>query len=178
MSDSDTYSVMISTRERFDASSPQWQEYLDFIEVPNLTEIRTIDMTLNPCVDDCGSIECEVDQIGDLLSMLPTPKSEREYVLLIKDALINKELPSQWHFLGFDLAPDKTFTSSLSNCGAWKGRLEPLTKRLNAYGLLTLQDALKAREVLPREWGADEPQAVVSIWALYELRSGPAQEKE
>jgi hypothetical protein len=40
--------------------------------------------------------------------------------------------------------------------------------RVNRYGLLTLDDAVAAKSVLPRAWPG-EPHANVTVWALYEI---------
>jgi len=69
--------------------------------------------------------------------------------------------------LGHDLS-DETGVSSLHNCGRWEGQLEPLTRRLNDVGLLSLADAELARKLLPLEWGEHDHHAHVTIWALYE----------
>jgi hypothetical protein len=55
------------------------------------------------------------------------------------------------------------------NCGPWTGELAPFTRRLNGYGLLTLDDAVAAKSILPRAWPG-EPHANVTVWALYEIK--------
>lgn len=46
--------------------------------------------------------------------------------------------------------------------------LGAFTRRLNQYGLLTYEDAVKAKALLPIEWPG-EPHANVTVWALYEI---------
>ena len=99
----------------------------------------------------------------------------REYFLLGAkvDAPIPPESFEGFEYLGCDLA-DETMTSSLLNCGPWMGSLQPLTLRLNEVGLLSVDDALQAQRLLPAEWGADEPHASASVWAVF-ARAHPVE---
>jgi hypothetical protein len=81
-----------------------------------------------------------------------------------------ERVPADAHgysLLGYDLS-DWTHTSSLLNCGPWKGRLAPLAERLNEYGLLSHDDAITAKGLLLTEW-PDDPHGDVTVWALYEV---------
>jgi len=69
--------------------------------------------------------------------------------------------------MGYDLS-DETWTSSLLNCGRWEGTLAPIAQRVNQYGLLSLEDAKTAQSLLPEAWH-DDPHAMVTIWALFEV---------
>lgn len=135
--------------------------------MPHLREVRTLDAGLNRYVAECGSIYCELSEVESVLEMLPRPASEREYYLLGR--LQESESAGAiegFDFLGCDLS-DETMTSSVVNCGPWTGRLEPFVGRLNSVGLLSVSDARRVQEILPVEWGADEPHARARIWALY-----------
>jgi len=161
--------MWVSTRETFRSSDPGWANYISFIGLPRLTEVRTIDPALNPYVDRCGSLEvAAIPEMREALAALPRPERGRAYYLLSLDPELEPP-PSNAGFrlLGHDLS-DETHTSSLLNCGPWTGRLAPFTERLNQFGLLTLGDAQLAKSVLPEEWPG-EPHAAVTVWALYEV---------
>ncbi|HKO91164.1 MAG TPA: hypothetical protein VJU61_08430 [Polyangiaceae bacterium] len=122
---------------------------------------------LNKYVDDCGDFYSDVSGVKSVLQMLPRPASEREYYLLGRLLESDSADPIDgFEFLGCDLS-DQTMTSSVLNCGPWKGSLAPLVRCLNAVGLLSVSDARRAQEILPVEWGSEEPHATVQIWALY-----------
>jgi hypothetical protein len=175
--------IFISTRVRFGQGDADWKDYLDFIGLPWLTEVRSIDSELNDYFQDCGDVSAEVDDDGvhqpitpatlpGFLDCTPTPLSDNEYVL----AAINQSgphhatLPAGFTLLGYDLC-DETHTSSLLNCGSWADQLELFTKQQNDVGLLSLESAQEAKKLLPTVWGSDDPQALVDIWALYEFKA-------
>lgn len=136
------------------------------------SEVRSIDSLLNCYMSDHGPVECTPETLDQALAELPTPRPYpyNEYYLLAIDLLTKPEyaahLPEGWKLLGHDLA-DENRTSSLHAYVPWEGQLEPLTRRLNEFGLLSLADAELARKLLPLEWGDQEPHANVTIWALY-----------
>jgi hypothetical protein len=147
--------LWVSTRQRFQSGDPGWDGYITWIALPHLREIRTLDAALNKYVNACGSLYCERSEVDSVLEMLPKPASDQEYYLV-----------SGFEFLGCDLS-DETMTSCVVNCGPWKGRLAPFVSRLNPVGLLSVSDARLVQNILPVEWGADEPHATAKIWALY-----------
>jgi hypothetical protein len=61
--------------------------------------------------------------------------------------------------------PDNKLASPVVS---WKGRLAPLARRLNRYGLLSFDDAALAKALLPSEWRGD-PHSQVTIWARYHV---------
>lgn len=159
--------LWVSTRKRFQLGDPEWDGYIAWIALPHLREVRTLDAALNKYVDDCGSLYCKPSEVTSVLEMLPSPTNNREYYLL--GQLLESESPAAidgFDFLGCDLS-DETMTSSVLNCGPWKGRLAPYVGRLNSVGLLSASDARDVQQVLPAEWGAAEPHAAAQIWALY-----------
>ena len=159
--------LWVSTRQRFQHGDPEWDGYITWIALPQLREVRTLDAALNKYVDKCGSLYCELSEIGSVLEMLPRPANDHEYYLLGR--LLESEGAISidgFEFLGCDLS-DETMTSSVVNCGPWKGRLAPFVGRLNSVGLLSVSDARHVQDILPIEWGADEPHAAAQIWALY-----------
>jgi hypothetical protein len=163
--------VLVSVRRRFRKGDKGWIEYIEPMRLTHLSEVRTIDGFLNRYAPHSGYIECTPETLDQALDELPIPDPNNEYYLLAIDLLTEPEsvarLPEGWKLLGHDLA-DKTHTSSLLNCAPWEGQLEPLTRRLNEVGLLSLADAELARKLLPMEWGEQEHHAHVTIWALYE----------
>ena len=121
----------------------------------------------NKCVGDCGSLYCDLSEIESALGALPSPADDGEYLLVGKCLEPGAPEPvSGFEFLGCDLS-DETMTSSVLNCGQWRGLVEPCVARLNQYGLLSVVDAREVQRLLPLEWGADERHAVSDVWALY-----------
>ncbi len=161
--------MFVSVRKKFRRGDKRWLDYLKFADLPHLSEVRTIDSALNRYAPDAGDIECTLETLAQALDDLPIPDPNNEYYLLAIDLLNDPvaRLPDGWKLLGHDLS-DETQTSSLLNCGPWRGKLEPLTHRLNDVGLLSLADAELARKLLPMEWGEDMHHANVTIWALHE----------
>jgi len=140
---------------------------------PQLEEARSIDSWINPCVDDCGNYAVtSLDELSGLLELLPKPVAGREYYLLFTDALAHPLPPDpRLRLLGHDLS-DETWTSSLLNCGDWRGPLAPIAARAGRNGLLELEDARLAQQLLPLEWPGD-PHGWVTVWALYEYLPDP-----
>jgi hypothetical protein len=163
----------LSTRMIRDSSDPEWAGYIDFLGLPHLSEVRSIDAWCNPHIAGSGnwqfpSLEAALTEAWSN-DLLPLPSSEKEYYQLFTDALAT-EIPllhPQLKFLGYDLS-DETWTSSLLNCGRWEGSLAAIAQRVNQYGLLTLEDAKTAQALLPEAWNHD-PHACVTIWALFEV---------
>jgi hypothetical protein len=163
----------LSTRVIRRAGSPEWEGYINFIGLPHLREIRTIDSWCNPHTEGSGDWKLEsTEQVWEFIEddLLPSPIPGKQYYLLFTDAL-SLEIPQLLHprlkLLGYDLS-DETWTSSLLNCGRWEGKLAMIAQRVNQYGLLNLEDALTAQSSLPEAWH-DNPHAQVTIWALFEV---------
>lgn len=163
--------MFVSVRRKIRRGDARWLEYVESVNRPFLDEIRTIDFYMNPYAPHAGDEQCTPETLDQACGDLPIPDSNNEYYLLAIDLLAEPEfaarVPDGWKLLGYDLS-DETQTSSLHNCGRWEGQLEPLTRRLNEYGLLSLADAELARKLLPLEWGENMDHANVTIWALYE----------
>ncbi len=164
--------MILSVRRKIRRGDKRWLEYVKSVHRPHLDELRTIDFYMNPYAPHAGDIECTLETLAQGLDDLPIPDpNNNEYYQLAIDILTESDsvarLPEGWKLLGYDVS-DETLTSSLHNCGSWEGQLEPLTRRLNDVGLLSLADAELARKLLPMEWGEAEPHAHVTIWAVYE----------
>lgn len=161
--------MFTSVRKRFRRGDECWIDYIDSVNLPHLSEVRTIDSALNRYAPGAGDIECAIETLGQCLGELPVPDPRDEYYLLALNLATDSatRVPGGWKLLGHDLS-DETRTSSLLNCGPWEGRLKPFVQRLNDVGLLTRDDAESARELLPQEWGENMDHAHVVIWALYE----------
>ena len=163
--------MFLSVRKKVRKGDKGWHECIEPLGEPHLLEVRSIDFYMNPYAQRSGYIACTPETLDQALDDMPIPDPNNEYYQLAIDLLAEPEyvarLPDGWKLLGHDLT-DETRTSSLHNCGRWEGQLEPLTRRLNEFGLLSLADAELARKLLPLEWGEQEPHAHVTIWALYE----------
>ena len=163
--------MFLSVRTKFRKGDKGWHECVEPLGLPHLLEVRSIDSLMNYYAAHHGPEECTPETADEALAELPPPDPNDQYYLLAIDLLAEPEyvarLPDGWKLMGYDLS-DETRTSSLHNCGPWQGRLEPLIRRLNEFGLLSLADAELARKLLPLEWGEQEPHAHVTIWALYE----------
>lgn len=158
----------LSTRKVFNSSDKGWSKYVDWIELPFLEEVRSLDSYLNNYVDQCGDFSIELSQLEQYLKLLPVAKVPSEYYQL-KIMLSNTDtVPAVagFRFLGIDLS-DETHTSSILNCGPWDGSLKQYAKKLNRYGLLDLPTAIEVQRILPDEWQED-PHSFVDLWAIYE----------
>lgn len=159
--------LWVSTRQRFQCGDPEWDGYISWVALPHLREVRTLDAVLNKYVGRSGSLYCEPSEVDSVLEMLPRPANDHEYYLLGRLLESGSEASIDgFDFLGCDLS-DESMTSSVMNCGPWKGRLAPFFSRLNSVGLLSASDAREAQNLLSVEWGAEEPHAAAQIWALY-----------
>lgn len=169
----------LSTRIIRRKGEPEWDGYIDFIGLPQLREIRTIDSWCNPHAEGSGNYAVDsLEQVEEVLDWLPTPIPGKQYYQIFTDALkgnIPQNYP-QLKLLGYDLS-DETWTSSLLNCGRWQGNLAPLAQRVNEYGLLNLEDAKTAQTLLPEAWYNDA-HAFVTIWALFEMKIGRISSSE
>ena len=159
----------VSARHVFRRGDPGWEAYAEWIALPQLTEVRTLDASLNTYVRECGSLYCSLSHLEPAINLLPLPEGPREYLMLAVP-LVSGALPTSltgWRFLGCDLA-DETMTSSLLNCGPWRGQLARFTERLTPFGLLSVDDAQQAQRALVSEWGIEEPHASTTAWALFD----------
>ncbi len=163
-------SMEISVRKHFHSDEGTWKNYFRWIGLPHLNEVRSIDGALNPSVGEPTILYPPDDDISPIVTALPEIDTTQCYYLLAvnleEDVL--PELPSNAILLGYDMT-DETRTSSVLNCGPWTDELAPIAQRLNRYGLLTLEDAHLAEQLLPQVWGEEELHAWVDIWALYEI---------
>jgi hypothetical protein len=158
----------VSTRRVFQRGDAGWDGYVAWIELPHLFEIRTLDAKLNQYVDRSGDVYCDRADIESVLETLPRPSGRGEHYLLAAKVDSDEWAESfdSFEFLGCDLS-DETSTSSVLNCGPWRGSLQPFVARLNRNGLLPVGDARQVQKILPGEWGVDEPHARADIWALF-----------
>jgi len=161
--------MFVSVRRRFRRGDKGWSDYLEYVDLPPLSEVRTIDSGLNHYAQDSGYEECTTETLAQALKELPIPDPKDEYCLLAINLTTDttERVPDGWKLLGYDLT-DETHTSSLLNCGPWEGKLQPFMERLNEVGLLSRADAELARKLLPIEWGETMDHANVDVWALYE----------
>ena len=161
--------MWISTRNYFKRGDPGWENYIEFIQIPGLVEVRSIDSMLNDFVEDSGAVPCEREDVFEMIRELPPVSSGAYYQLAVnlREESARAASPG-WNLLGYDLS-DETRTSSILNCGPWKGRLAPFVGRLNGFGLLTLEDATLVQRILPEVWGEEEPHARCDIWQLHEV---------
>ena len=157
--------LWISTRKIRRPGDDEWPFAVRF---PQMEEARSIDSWINPCVDDCGNYcVTELEDLAGPLTLLPKPPSNREYYLVFTDAVARPLPPDSRLGAASHALSDETWTSSVMNCQNWQGRLAPLAARAGHNGLLSLEDAKTAQQLLPEEWPGD-PHSRVTIWALYE----------
>ena len=159
----------LSFRQKFRTGNPGWEDYVRFVELPQLKEVRTVDPALNPILERIWLHEWDSKLIP---TNFPHPKDDTTYLQLaveiesFEEAAVNEGL----HLLGYDLVEKGAVigTSSLLNCGPWKGLLTPLDLKRNEFGLLTRADAETAKSLLPRDWGIEEHHAHVSVIGVYQ----------
>ena len=162
--------MFVSTRKKFRKGDKRWNDYMDSVDLPHLSEVRTIDFVLNSYAPHSGDTQCMPETLAEAVEELPVPDPSKEYYMLAVNLTTDPptDLPSVWKLLGYDLS-DESHISTLLNCGpSWEAKLKPLTERLNDVGLLSLPDAKLAQKLLPEVWGQGMDHAHVDIWALYE----------
>jgi len=161
----------LSTRNILRPGNPEWDAYFANHPFRQVLELRTIDGWFNRAVDGNYAL-ATLDDLPDVLDMLPTPVLTEQYYCLFADALTTPMPADQTglQLLGYDLS-DETWTSSVTNCGIWVGQLETVARRVNQYGLLGFEDAQLAQALLPKAWPGD-PHGIVTVWVLFELLSG------
>jgi len=151
-------------------SSYKWDDYLDWIKLPHLEQIRTYDTVLNPKVVDRA---LAIENIADLQKQLPQISLPETCQYLQLAVNLEEEkmpvLPDWIKLLGYDLAEDGFAISSLLNCGPWEGELAQFKTYLNGFGLLDLEEVRRAELLLPVVWGEDEPHALADVWAICEV---------
>lgn len=160
--------MWLSTRSILRAGDPEWDDYIRFVGLPHLREVRTIDSWCNPSLEGSYPVY-SMGEVWERMELLPKPAQGREYYLLFTDALAAGDLPNhpRLKLLGYDLS-DETWTSSLLNCGRWRGELEAIASRTGENGLLGFGDAQLAQKALPNAWNND-PHSFVTVWALFEI---------
>ncbi len=160
----------LSARKAVHLGDKGWEGYVDFIGLPKLAQIRTIDLGLNEIVEGTEVQSwCTLDQVWNLLADLPVITSKDYYQLAVdlsEEPVVDSG--SGLTLLGYDMS-DETWTSSLLNCGKWTGPLEKFEQELNEFGLLNHEHACRAQELLPEVWGEDNPHAFVDLWQLLEV---------
>ena len=171
--------MWLSTRAVRRIGDAEWDDFVRFVGLTHLTEVRTIDSWCNPCSDGNYPVH-SLDELWERLELklLPEPKPSREYYLMFTDAFGPHGMIEhpRLKLLGYDLS-DETWTSSLLNCGQWQGVLEPIARRTGANGLLGLEDAKLAQSLLPDAWNGD-PHGNVTVWALFEVALDEMQTAE
>jgi hypothetical protein len=162
--------MWLSRRRIRRASDLDWDKYTQFVGLPHLEELRSIDSWCSPCLKGNFPVDT-LDELWEVINLEGlTPESDgSEYNLLFTDALARNGsvVHPQLKLLGYDLS-DETWTSSLLNCGQWQGALAAIARRTGRNGLLSLEDARLAQALLPEAWGGD-PHSYVTVWALLEV---------
>ena len=162
--------MLLSLRHKFSVDNENWTDYINWVKLKNLKEVRSIDAKLNQYVGNCGDYECSYENLNVVKGMLPEISNGQYYLLAIdiqNEVSLNENL-KDCNFLGYDLADD-TCTSSILNCGELKGKLAVFKDKMNKYGLLDLENAKMVKNILPQQWGEKELHAKVTIWGLYEI---------
>ena len=62
--------MWLSTRRRFRHGEPQWDEFCDFVGLSHLSEVRSIDSSLNPCIEGNFAVATLSDH-WEMLASLP-----------------------------------------------------------------------------------------------------------
>lgn len=150
--------------------SLSWDQYLAWIKLKCLDEVRSYDFILNP-ID--RSVTVEIFSVGEIISQFSSLEVTHPYQYLqlaINTAEEDVPLLPDWvKLLGYDLVENGFAISSLLNCGPWKGELAQFTAQLNKFGLLGIEEVKRAEVLLPTVWGQDEPHAFADVWAICEV---------
>jgi len=148
-----------------------WDDYLAWIKLSRIEQVRTYDSILNPPGAAFPLTVSAIREVEERVSSLNLNNSCQYLQLAIN--LEDEEMPllPEWiALLGYDLAEIDSSVSSLLNCGPWEGELAQFTTLLNRFGLLDLQEVRRAEMILPIVWGQDEPHAFADVWAICEVQ--------
>lgn len=152
-----------------------WEEYIDWIKLQHLDQVRTYDSILNPIIGNSTSIVSNIGLIAPELPLLVANNLHQYLQLAINTAEEDIPLlPHGFRLLGYDLVENGYAISSLLNCGPWEGELAQFTAHLNEFGLLGLEEVKQAEVLLPIVWGRDEPHAFADVWAIFEVNTNDA----
>jgi hypothetical protein len=174
--------MLLSARQILLPTDRDWLTFIDWIKIRGLTQVRSIDNSLNDYVSESGELTLKPQDLRNLnraLRELPRIKRDREYYLLAVNATKGEDVGflreldntigrDALRYLECDLS-NRTLTSSLLNCGPWEGDLAAYHERVNEVGLLSFEDAAAAREKLPAAFGQSDPLAHADVWMLYEV---------
>ena len=163
--------MWLSVREMFRQGDSAWAGYINFIHLPHLQEVRTIDMSLNPPYS-APVFVATYDRLSEAIGDLPAFDTTNHYIQLAmhcsEESMLGRSTTTIT-LLGYDIADSPELSvSSVLNCGPWRGQLTLFTDRLNQYGLLTHEDAIRAQALLPIE-RQDDRHAFDDIWAICEV---------
>ena len=75
--------MWVSTRRDFRRGDPGWDRYVDFIGLPSLTRVITIDAALNPYADRCGSY------LGDVPAGVHGVADSRKVRVIVQNLISN-----------------------------------------------------------------------------------------
>ena len=97
--------MWISTRNYFKRGDPGWENYIEFIQIPGLVEVRSIDSMLNDFVEDSGAVPCEREDVFEMIRELPPVSSGAYYQLAVnlREESARAASPG-WNLLGYDLS--------------------------------------------------------------------------
>ncbi len=157
----------LSVRQTLRPHDEAWAGYYSNHPFTQIEELRTIDTYFNKVIDGTYLFD-SLDDLPTFLELLTKPEAE-QYYMIHADALTH-ELPDESYgltLLGYDLS-DWTSTSTLTNCGTWTDELAVIAASVNKYGLLDLDRAKQAQQLLPRLWN-NAPHSDVTIWAVFAL---------
>lgn len=174
--------MLLSARQILLPTDRDWLTFIDWIRIRGLSQVRTIDNSLNDYVGDSNELTLKPQDLRNLnraLRELPRIKRDHEYYLLAVNAskgedteflseLDNTIGRESLRYLECDLS-NRSLTSSLLNCGPWEGELAEYHERVNEVGLLSFEDAMAARKKLPEAFGKSDPLALADVWMLYEV---------
>lgn len=169
--------------ESFSPSHNGWREYIEWANLPQLTEVIGLDAILCPSVvselskedwehvvtedylldyfRDREYLEKRTGDVADkhILAVVLEPESEQR----------NRPIPSG-DFIGYDLVERQTGISALTNCQGFPDSID--NEELNQYGLLS--DYKRARQVQQAllDNHPNEPHADTDLWAVWKLKDG------
>jgi hypothetical protein len=171
-------------RQRFDPSDgARWDEYVSWSQIPNLTEIVSLDTVLCPTIlPDLSDEDWQhnvhedfrLNYFYDLQYLVRrTSAIKRKNILGLyrnpDSHITNPPAPAVLEFIGYDLIEEATQISALTNCGGFPESFS--SAELNHWGLI--QDYVRASEVQLslRRFNPSEHHANCELYAIWRLRS-------
>jgi hypothetical protein len=176
--------IWYTARAKFDPGhGPAWDQYLQWVQLPQLTELLTLDIVLCPeIIQELTPEDWEHNVHQDhrlfyfrdldyLLGRLAGVAQPFNLLAVIWEppAPCHDYLADpRFQFTGYDLVEEATGISALTNCGGFP--LAFPNQDLSPLGLLPDYDLAKAVQARLRQHYPNEHHAQCDLWGIWQMR--------